>query len=368
MTKPNPIDLASLSGVKAWIPLSGTAGDKNIQGCITAWSLNFMRLTGRGPRNWQTATQSPFNQPVDYVEVYDSNSNNQLFLRNFPINSVASLSINGRGIPARGDNPNAPGYVIDDQGRSLAFASRGSSSYRGAYGVPYGGLYGGSQVQMRGKVSGVQNVDVSYNAGFNTNVVAGELYTIPEPWEPDTAYSTGDIVCDGIFLQVALNSATSASIVPPWASQANGQTTDGTTNNPLLWSNTSKLASFNTVTIECDTIILADGGVAYFEDGTPLVKSLIAPTEGEYYVSPLGTYLFNAADAGKQVLISYTSAGTPYDIVQATKEAVSLNYKRRDWEGVSSLSMKDVGQTTYTQFNMSDAVRTVVRSYQRYSR
>lgn len=365
MPKPSPIDLCTLAAAKAWIPITNNGGDANIQGCITAWSLNFLRMTGRGPRDWQTATQSPFNEPVDYAEVYDSNGNSRLFLRNFPINSVASLSINGADIPARGHNPTSPGYVVDNQGRSIAMSAH-QGSYRGAYGIPYGGLWGGGGARMQGKRSGIQNVLISYNAGFNSQKIVNELYKIPTPWKPSTVYATGSVVCDGAFLQVAINSGESGTAAPPWAANPSGTTVDGT-DMPIIWQNTGTVVALNTVSVDSETIILADGGVLYFANGTALTPVLIAPNAGEYYLVSPGVYLFNAADAGKQVQISYTAAGTPADIVQAAKQAVSLNYKRRDWEGISSLSMKDVGQTTYTQFAMSNDVRDVVRNYTRAS-
>jgi hypothetical protein len=121
------------------------------------------------------------------------------------------------------------------------------------------------------------------------------------------------------------------------------------------------------VVVQSDTVVLTDGGVKYFSSGTPFTQVFTSPAVGQYYLVAPGSYLFNAADAGVQVQISYTAAGTPADIVQATLEAVSLNYKRRDWEGISSLSMKDVGQTTYTQFAMSKSVKDVVMTYKRAS-
>jgi hypothetical protein len=87
---PSPMDLASLSAVKSWLNITGTAQDQNLQACLTAASIYFLRATGRGPRNWQNVTQSPFNQSVPYSEVYDGISGVKLFLRNFPINSVSS--------------------------------------------------------------------------------------------------------------------------------------------------------------------------------------------------------------------------------------------------------------------------------------
>lgn len=48
-----------------------------------------------------------------------------------------------------------------------------------------------------------------------------------------------------------------------------------------------------------------DNGVVYLATGLPLIKVATAPDIGEYSASA-GIYSFNAADAGKAVLVSYT--------------------------------------------------------------
>src|SRR5690348_11499821 len=119
MPNPSPLDLATLQACKDWIGILNSASDSKIQRCLTAWSINFLRMTGRGPRNNQIPATSPFNQPTTYSEIYDGNGNNELFLRNYPINSVSSLTIFGSAIPAQSQpGSGATGYAIDDQARS----------------------------------------------------------------------------------------------------------------------------------------------------------------------------------------------------------------------------------------------------------
>lgn len=366
MSTPSPLDLTTLQAVKDWINANNTgfAPDSAIQRCITAWSINFLRLTGRGPRNWQNATQSPFNQPVAYTETYDGNGNNRLFLKNFPINSVSSLTAFGSALTPQ-STPGGSGWAIDDQARSLvliqnSIGGTGFSLFAGGPGFPVAPGRGGFPL-------GTQNIGVSYVAGFSTISVTGALYTVAEAWEASTNYSTGDLVSDGVYLQRAISSGESGTAAPSWANQANGNTVDGSGASQFTWINTGVLAQPNTVQVSSDVAILADNGVSLFSGGTQLTKVNTSPSAGQYFLVAPGLYLFNSAQAGAQVLISYTAAGTPTDIVQAAVEAVGLNYQRKQWIGISSESMKDVGQTTYTQFSMSKSVLDVVRNYTRTS-
>jgi hypothetical protein len=160
----DPIDLTTVEAVKEWLNTSGTPSkanaieDANLQRCITAASRYWLWRTGRGAGNWQTAQQSPFNQAVQYDESYDGNGNDQLFLRNGPVISVQSVSINGRNvIPAQGSQ--GRGWMLPDAGNRL---------------VLYGEYF----------VPGRQNIQVQYTAGFTAVAVTGELRTIPDGLGP----------------------------------------------------------------------------------------------------------------------------------------------------------------------------------------
>jgi hypothetical protein len=367
---PSPMDLASLSAVKNWLNISGTSQDQNLQACLTAASIFFLRQTGRGPRNWQNATQSPFNQSVAYQEVYDGQSGNKLFLRNFPINSVASLNVGTIAVqPSTGVG--LPGYVIDDQGRAIAIRAGGGGAtpQTFAYVATFGNGYtagAGAQGWFRPFGAGPQSIAVSYSAGFNESAVTGDLETITEAWTATHAYTTGDIVSDGTFLQQATNSGTSGTLAPPWSAQNAGTTLDGTGATQITWINLGVAQAPYTISISAEVAVLADGGVTYFSSGIPLDKVLISPSAGQYFLVAPGQYLFNAADAGTEVLVDYTLAGTPQDIVLAVIQLVSLNYKRRDWIGQRSVAMKDVGSTSYTLL-MDPMIREVISQYTRSS-
>jgi hypothetical protein len=367
---PSPMDLASLSAVKSWLGITGTSQDSNLQACLTAASIYFLRCTGRGPRNWQNTTASPFNESVPYTEVYDGQSGVKLFLRNMPINVVTSLSVGGQAIqPSTGVT--MPGYVIDDQGRALVqrAGGGGASPQTFAYVARFGNGYtagSGAQLAFGAWNSGPQSIAVAYSAGFIGIPVVDSLQAPVAGWEANTAYATNTVISDGINLQRATNSGTSGTLAPPWGNNQGDATADGTGATQITWVNLGITQAPNTIVLESEVAILSDQGVKFFSDGTALTKVVIAPAEGEYMLVAPGIYLFNAADAGVEMLVSYTPAGTPQDIVLAVIQMVSLNYKRRDWIGQRSVAMKDVGSTSYT-LALDPQITAVISAYTRSS-
>lgn len=368
---PSPLDLTTLASARAWIGGLNTGGsqaasDQNIQACITAASFEFLRLTGRGPMNWQTATQSPFVQPVDYVELYSGNGNPQIMLRNFPVNSISQVTINGASVPAS-SGPGVAGYQVGATGRGVVLSAGGGANPQSFWNYPYGSYAGGSGGGLGrfGFSYGNQNVQVSYNAGFAMNEVSGELQTVIPAWQASHNYGTGDVIAAGGYLQTAQNSGTSGAQNPSW----NINTSNGTDDNGILWSTDYDPATPNTIvagTIANGYNWLVDGGVKYFSSGNPLTAVQTSPAQGQYRVQN-GVYLFNAADAGQEVLLSYSAAGTPADIVLAINQLVALNYSRRNWVGVRSIAMKDVGSTSYSTWAMDAGVKQVFEYYTRRS-
>jgi hypothetical protein len=108
-----------------------------------------------------------------------------------------------------------------------------------------------------------------------------------------------------------------------------------------------------------------DRGIA-FAGGVPLAfVAGAAPAAGQYGLTAAGTpsYLFNAADAGKAIAVSYSY--TPFDIEQACIELVALRYKERSRIGEVS---KDTGQSmrlSYSQKDMSDWTKQQLMVYRR---
>jgi hypothetical protein len=174
---PNPVDLTTIANVRSWLssngkPSSDVTDNGNIQSLITAVSIDFLRRTGRGPQNNAVPVQSPFCQAVVYSETYDGNGNDRLFLRNWPILSVASLSISGVAA-SQSTSAAMPGFQIDASGRSLSFQGAGGGAWLSGSRC----LFGAGAASRFAR--GVGNVQVTYTAGFAEQPVAGELQTIP---------------------------------------------------------------------------------------------------------------------------------------------------------------------------------------------
>src|ERR1035437_1573349 len=286
---------ASWGGITLPSPdISNVAG--NVAACLAAASIEFLRLTGRGPMNFAVPFSSPFTQSVAYTETYNGNGNTELLTRNFPITAIASITVNGQGIVASTGAGQA-GYVIGNSGRSVVLLGGVGSAPDTFYNYPYSGRGAGRYGFPRGQ----SNIKIVYTAGFAAQTIIGELDTIP---------------VSGPYT-VAVGSVASG----------------------YSW--------------------IADGGVNFFIGGAALVPAMISPTAGQYYAQGNGTYLFAAADAGKQVLINYTAAGTPADITLAVNQMVALNFKRRPWVGQKRIAMKDVGNTSYTLVLDPEILRVV---------
>ena len=278
---------------------SNVAG--NVAGALAAASIEFLRLTGRGPMNYAVPFDSPFTQSVNYIETYNGNGNTELYTRNMPITAITAITVSGQGIMASTGAGQA-GYAVGNSGRSVVLLTGAGNAPDTFYTYPYGV----GSLRRYGFPRGQSNIQIMYTAGFVAQSVVGELDTIPA----SGAYTV----------------------------------TVGSVLNGTSW--------------------LTDGGVSYFVGGAALVPVLIAPTAGQYFVQGNGTYLFAAADAGKQVLINYTAAGTPADIILAVNQMVALNYKRRQWIGQKSVVMKDVGSTSYTLL-LDPEIMRVIQYYKR---
>lgn len=151
----SPIDLTVLSAVKAWLGVGAatTSEDAIIQDCITAFSAYVLRATGRGPAGGEIPATSPFVTPVAYTEVYDGSGSERQPIRNWPITSVTSVTVNGIAI-VQSSAFNVPGWVIDGDKKFISIRAGSGASYRG----------GGYSC---GFANGVQNVEISYTAGFS---------------------------------------------------------------------------------------------------------------------------------------------------------------------------------------------------------
>jgi hypothetical protein len=112
-----------------------------------------------------------------------------------------------------------------------------------------------------------------------------------------------------------------------------------------------------------------DAGVVYFVGGVGLTPVTVAPGAAQYYIVPLGQpyagqYQFNAADAGKQVQLTYQYAGFPQDIPQAINEIVGNRYRDRDHLDVDS-TMIGATTTKYLTQDFSKHVWRVIKKHKR---
>jgi hypothetical protein len=108
----------------------------------------------------------------------------------------------------------------------------------------------------------------------------------------------------------------------------------------------------------------SDVSVNFFIGGAALTPVLVAPGPGQYFVVN-GNYLFNTADAGKQVLLNYNRAGIPMDVVQAVNEMAALRYRQRDRLDTDSVTIGNT-TTTYSKEDYPKDVWQVIKKYKRY--
>ena len=370
MIGPTPLDLVTLSETVEWIFGAGQNAGQNtsvLQALISSLSLDILRRTGRASQNAAIPAQSPFNQAVNYSESYTGNGNDLIQLRNWPILTVSSVTVFGQPVPAS-SGPNSWGWFIDSSGRFLGIRFWGLMTGSGGYwGGGWAGIRGYGTAARPGWPKAIDCIQVSYSAGFAAQPVSSELQTIPNlppTWVARGAYGNGQTIFDGTNIQLCSVVAGNATVAnagastPQWGAKAGAVAADGAY---LAW--TCQGPPY-TVTVN-QLPWVSDAGVSYFSSGTPLTPVLTAPGAGEYFIAGFGNYLFNSGDAGKQILISYLTAGTPFDLKEAMLRWVNLIYKRRGWEGIRSLMQKDAGSTIYTSFEIDPSVAKTIEYYKR---
>ena len=135
---------------------------------ITSVATYWLWYTGKINSDGSIPTTSPLNSQVAYSEWYDGNGNTRLFLRQSPVVSVAAAYVNGVQIPqsvVSSVGSRTPGWVIDQNGRSLAMITNGY----------YGGRFGYNSYLSGGAFSpiyawnhGIQNINIQYTAGYTS--------------------------------------------------------------------------------------------------------------------------------------------------------------------------------------------------------
>jgi hypothetical protein len=152
-------DLCNLADLKAWINMSGSGDDQLLSSLITSVSRTIYAMLSRDTF-----------VPASYTEIRDGNASDRMFLREWPVISVSSLTVNGYSVPAApalvASGVVQGGWLLEafapaNPGRWQRFMLRGTGLGQG-YGVPYK------------FTRGLQNVTIAYNAGFQ---ISGEAYT-----------------------------------------------------------------------------------------------------------------------------------------------------------------------------------------------
>lgn len=158
----NPIDLTTVALVDAWLNQTSTSEDAIIQSAITNFSQYVALVTSRG----NLAGIDPL---AEFTEVYSGSGSETLFVRNYPVQSVVSLAIDGVLIP-QSPGVNQPGWVIDTSGSQASIVLRGGGRQNIGYSrwQPWNG---NGNAPPLGQVpfnfsEGIMNVEVTYTAGY----------------------------------------------------------------------------------------------------------------------------------------------------------------------------------------------------------
>lgn len=262
----NARDLITLQNVKDWLNTSGvtypTTSDALISRLVTAVSLFAGSYLQRQL------------QPASYSDVYNGLDTTSITLKNNPVISVASVTIGTSAILPR-TGVGSSGYVFD---ASSLFYDGGGRFCRG-----------------------IQNVAVSYKAGYQT----ADMVTVPA-----TPY---------IVSVTALSRA--------WNSDQG-------------------------VTYASSGAALTPVSVSPTVTGTYQVK---ADTSGT------AEYVFAAGDTGASVFIMY--GYTPEDVVQALVEMVGESYKRRERIGEVSKVIGPGTTVSFSRLDMNESIRTLLNPY-----
>jgi hypothetical protein len=141
-------DLCTLADVKAWLGNTATSlSDAQISGLITSVSRVLLTYINR-----------PYILPYGRTEYRDGTGNAKLMLRDWPVSSIQSLTVDGVVVPPCPSPPFAAGYMLEP-----------SDDF------PPGAMQQlVLQTQTFGR--GLNNVAIVYTAGYQ---VTGEAWTVP---------------------------------------------------------------------------------------------------------------------------------------------------------------------------------------------
>lgn len=177
MLSPNPIDLTTIAWVKEYSGSSqppnppSTASDDITQFAITAFSRYVLNRSG----------YDTLNSVVTCSETYDGSGSDKQFTRNAPIRALRSVTINNLAQAISTGFQNA-GCFIGGGGKYVAIRNGSGSGFVFNFRGP-SGLF----------TKGLQNVVISYDAGYPPLTAVNEIATITaqtialenSPWTAD---------------------------------------------------------------------------------------------------------------------------------------------------------------------------------------
>jgi hypothetical protein len=147
----SPFDLVSLADLKTWLDLASTDDDALLGRLITQVSRATLAFLDRGNI-----------LPARVVETRDGRNDTEIVLRQWPVTSIAALSIDGAAIapapPLVAGSPHRSGYLLE----TTEMAPPGHMQ----------------RLALRGRLftAGVQNICVAYTAGYQ---VSAEPAVVP---------------------------------------------------------------------------------------------------------------------------------------------------------------------------------------------
>jgi hypothetical protein len=142
-------DLARLADLKGWLGVSGSDDDVQLDDLISRTSRAMLAYLGR-----------PSIIPELYTDRFDGGHEASILLRQWPVTSVVSCTVDGMAIPASSSVAvNADrGYIVDSAESAPPGRMQRLSLRRGTF------------------ARGVQNIEVSYYAGYQ---VSNESWLVP---------------------------------------------------------------------------------------------------------------------------------------------------------------------------------------------
>lgn len=293
--------LCSLAQVKAWITLDNDLSDAQLTRLIKTASSAVLNYIQR-PNLAKTA----------YSEVRNGRGTQAITLRNWPVQAVSSLSINGTSVPAAA-NVNSYGFMLEQFDATPAgkpqqlYVSGGNPAYQSP--SPYGFLgFGGMPAAFP---RGAQNIAVAYTAGY---CVANEAQTVAAHTE-----GTDPVVTT---YRVSPN-----AIPGPWSQDDGVTLANGT---PLTAITSGNPAALQYRVVQDDDTL-------------------------EVY------YLFNIAQNNAGVLLSYSYI--PWDLNNAAIELVGEQFSYKDRIGLASKSLGGQETMAYNLKAMPDFVKATLAPY-----